>query len=223
MTSASGASPSARPGAEARGHIRPEALGVDAVVDRDPLRLRVPEGFVLLRRHRRVVDDAARVKAERAAGQDHAARQRPVVAEPLQGLPDAPEHGRAAVAQHRRQRGGDVAVIHPPLHEVRLGARQRRAERPQQRGGPERSRALELDDLHAKLAQHRGIHAARQEGHDRMLDRRARMLANEAHQHGLGAADAQIRDDVDHSHAIEVSLARHRRRGVLGMRPPANG
>ena len=51
---------------------------------------------------------------------------------------------------------------------------------------------------------------------------RARMLANEAHQHGLGAADAQIGDDVDHSHAIEVSLARHRP-GRPGLRPPAYG
>ena len=56
-----------------------------------------------------------------------------------------------------------------------------------------------------------------------MLDRAARLLANQPDQHGLGAAQPQVRDDVDHSHALRSASMGHRRRTVLGPRLPASG
>jgi hypothetical protein len=105
ITSASAGRPSC-PHGDALGHVGAEALGVDAIMRRDPFRLRMRR-LVLTRPPPSSSRRSVGVKASTLPATINL-RQRPVVAQPLQRLPDAPQHRRAMPA---RDAGEQAAIL----------------------------------------------------------------------------------------------------------------
>ena len=175
---------------------RTEAPAVESVRDDRRALVVVAEFAMLSLAGTGHVDDFSRPSREIGAQADQAPRHPFLVVDVVDRVMNAPDERGQGASQRPRQAGGQIAVIHPTLHNIRGERDQSLADLP---GGVERRMArlkAAVPDACPGLAERLGEHAVSSQCHDAMPDAVLLPLGDDVQQHAFGAAGAHRRRDV---------------------------